>query len=441
MPDLLVRVLLWDNLVGILRWDNRRQIASFQYMPEYLDQNLPSINPLLLPLSNRVYEFPELARTKTFHGLPGVIADSLPEKFGNRILDAYLIKMSRSLDELTPLERLCYQGNRGMGALEFEPVLDNAPGLDGAVELDVHDLVETAQAVLSERKRVRANVESVSPDEASANISSHQLETLITVGTSAGGAKAKAVIAINPDTSEVRSGQSWVPDGFEHWLLKFDETDNEELPSKHQIGRLEFAYSEMAYAAGINMMECGLMDDGSRAHFMTRRFDRYENNSKAHVLSLAGMAHLDRDPPGEVGYERLFQVIRQLGLGQDSLDEMYRRMLFNICSRNQDDHTKNHAFLMFGDGSWELSPAYDLCFSYKPGSRFIDLHQMSCNGKRDGFEVSDLLAAAKMADVKKPLEMLEEVQTAIADWDVFASEAGVDENVAFSIGQLHRRFL
>lgn len=440
MPDLLVRVLLWDHLVGILTWDNRRQIARFQYHPEYLDNNLPSINPLLLPLSSRVYEFPELARTRTFNGLPGVIADSLPEKFGNRILDAYLTRQNRSLAELTPLERLCYQGNRGMGALEFEPVLDDLPGLDGAVEIDVHDLVETAQAVLNERERVRANVASVAPDEANANISSHQLETLITVGTSAGGAKAKAVIAINPDTSEVRSGQTWAPDGFDHWLLKFDETDNEELPSKHQIGRLEFAYSEMAYAAGINMMECGLMDDGSRAHFMTRRFDRYEHHSKAHVLSLAGMAHLDRDPPGGVGYERLFQVMRQLGLGQDSLDEMYRRMLFNICARNQDDHTKNHAFLMFGDGSWELSPAYDVCFSYKPGSRFIDQHQMSCNGKRDEFERADLLAAATLADVKRPLDILEEVQAAIADWNIFARESGVDEDVAHYIGQLHRRF-
>lgn len=421
-----VAVYLWGRRVGALSWDAGRRVAQFQYDPEFIQAGL-EISPLMMPLSQRVYQFNDLADTQTFKGLPGVIADSLPEKFGNRILDIYLANYGRNLEDLNPLERLSYVGSRGMGALEYEPDLDTR-NLKEPIPVEVSDLVDVAQAVLADRKA------------ADANMKIDGIETLVNVGTSAGGAKAKAVIAVNDQTQHVLSGQTDVPAGYEHWLLKFDEIDNDEHATSHQIGRIEYAYNEMAAEAGINTMDCRLLKDGDRAHFMTKRFDRVDGNARVHVCTFAGMMHADRDPPGNVGYERLFQVIRDLGLGQDSLNEMYRRMVFNICSRNQDDHTKNHAFLMFADGVWQLAPAYDLCFSYQPGNRFIEQHQMACNGKRDQFSLEDLKQAAIAADVKRPERIIDHVQHAVGQWRVIARDSGIDDKTTAAIGKLHRKF-
>ncbi len=421
----VITVNLWEQRVGALLWNHDRMLASFQYDPEFVQTGL-EISPVKLPLSAKVFQFPELADTNTFKGLPGFIADCLPEKFGNRLLDTYLANHGRHLDDLNPLERLCYVSTRGMGALEFQPDLEPRK-LSEPIALQVSDLVEVARSVLDERQQTNTNLDD-------------GIETLVTVGTSAGGAKAKAVIAVNDETKDVLSGQANVPEGYVHWLLKFDEIDNEEHASSKQIGRIEYAYSEMAYKAGINMMECRLLHDNDRAHFMTQRFDRVDGNTKIHVVTFAGMIHADRDPPGQVGYERLFQTIRDLGLPQSDLTEMYRRMVFNICARNQDDHTKNHAFLMFGDGNWQLAPAYDLCFSYRPGNPFIERHQMSCNGKRDDFLLEDLLAAAKAADVKNPKTIIEDVQSAMQHWAEQAEKVGIDEEHASLIGKLHRTF-
>ncbi len=401
-------------------------LASFQYAPEFLRSGL-AVSPLKVPLGTRVFEFPELADTNTFKGLPGFIADCLPEKFGNRLLDTYLANHGRRIDDLNPLERLCYVCTRGMGALEFQPDLESRD-LNEPIALQVSDLADVAKRVLEERQQISTNIDV-------------GIDTLVTVGTSAGGAKAKAVIAVNDDTSDVLSGQANVPEGYVHWLLKFDETDNEEHASSKQIGRIEYAYSEMAYEAGINMMECRLLHDNEYAHFMTQRFDRVDGNTKIHVVTFAGMMHVDRDPPGQVGYERLFQTIRELGLPPSDLTEMYRRMVFNICARNQDDHTKNHAFLMFGDGSWQLAPAYDLCFSYKPGNPFIESHQMSCSGKRDDFLIEDLLMSAGAADVKNPKKIIKQVQQAVSRWSELAREAGIDEKRILHISKLHRTFI
>lgn len=422
-----VAVNLWGSRVGALLWDEQKQLGVFEYDHDFLHSGL-EISPLMMPLSKKIYQFPELQATKTFQGLPGVIADSLPEKFGNRLLDAYLARHGKRLQDLNPLERLCYIGTRGMGALVYEPDFETR-NLNTPIPIEVSDLAELAQNVLHERKSANVNL-----DESG-------METLISVGTSAGGAKAKAIVALNEQTNEVISGQSDIPEGFEHWILKFDEIENEELATSHQIGRIEYAYNEMAYDAGINVMECKLLREGGRAHFMTRRFDRVERNEKVHVATFAGITHSDRDPPGSYGYERIFQTIRDLGLSQESLNEMYRRMVFNICSRNQDDHAKNHAFLMFGDGAWQLSPAYDLCFSYKPGNPFIDQHQMSCNSKRDNFVLDDLIKASRHADLKRPLEIIKEVEEAISKWNDFAQAAGLEEKRARQIGSLHRRFL
>ncbi len=421
-----VAVYLWGRRVGALNWDSGRRIARFQHDPEFMQTGL-EISPLMMPLSRRVYQFNDHVDTKTFKGLPGVIADSLPEKFGNRILGVYLASHGRNIEDLNPLERLCYVGSRGMGALEYKPDFDTRD-LNKPMPVEVSDLVEVAQTVLTDRKA------------ADANLKIDGIETLVSVGTSAGGAKAKAVIAISDKTQHVLSGQADVPSGYKHWLLKFDEIENEEHATSHQIGRIEYAYNEMATEAGIITMNCRLLEDGDRAHFMTERFDRVDGNAKVHVCTFAGIIHADRDPPGNIGYERLFQVIRDLGLGQNSLNEMYRRMVFNICSRNQDDHTKNHAFLMFADGVWQLSPAYDLCFSYKPGNRFIEQHQMACNGKRDQFTLEDLKQAAIAADIKKPERIINQVQQATGQWSGFARESGIDKKTTIAIGKLHRTF-
>ncbi len=427
----VISVHLWGQRIGALSWNKERQLASFQYEPAFVQSEL-SVSPIKVPLSNTVFEFTNLAGTNTFKGLPGFIADSLPEKFGNRLLDTYLASHGRNIDDLNPLERLCYVGSRGMGALEYQPDQENRQ-LSKAIPVEVSDLVEVAKNVLKNRQGVKTSLDKNNLDESG-------IETLISVGTSAGGAKAKAVIAINENTHDVLSGQTNVPDGYEHWLLKFDEVDNEEHATNKQIGRIEYAYSEMAYDAGINMMECRLLADNDRAHFMTKRFDRVDGNDKVHVVTFAGMAHADRDPPGNIGYERLFQTIRDLGLTQSDLNEMYRRMVFNICTRNQDDHTKNHAFIMFGDGRWQLSPAYDLCFSYQADNPFIAQHQMSCNGKRDNFELDDLLIAAKSADVNRPRDIIAQVESAVSHWQKHAEKAGIEEEHAASIGKLYRRF-
>ncbi len=422
-----IAVELWGERIGVLSWVEESGYAEFQYEPTFV-QNGIDLSPVHLPLSNQVFRFPEHTQSNTFRGLPGFIADSLPEKFGNRLLDTYLAKHGRRLEALNPLERLCYIGNRGMGALEYQPDLETRD-LNNSIPLEVSDLVQVARDVLKDYQGANADIEN------------DGIETLVAVGTSAGGAKAKAVIAISDDSDQVLSGQATAPDGFEHWLLKFDEIDNEELATSKQIGRIEYAYSEMAFQAGINMMECRLLSDGPQAHFMTKRFDRVDGNAKVHVVTFAGMEHADRDPPGHIGYERLFQTMREIGLPQSDLTEMYRRMLFNICARNQDDHTKNHAFLMFSDGAWQLSPAYDICFSYKPGNPFIEQHQMSCNGKRDHFEIEDLMGAATSADVKRPREILSDIETAIAKWPIYAEQAGLSEILTTEIGSLHRKFL
>lgn len=406
-----IAVKLWGKRVGGLAWDPIRKSALFEYDTDYMSNGF-SISPIQMPFQKGVYQFQELSDSKTFQGLPGAIADSLPEKFGNKILNQYLSKQGKTIFDLNPIEKLCYVGKRGMGALEYEPDIDlfltqkNTP-------IKIDELVEVANQVLKDKKIKKATL--------------NQLETLIKIGTSAGGAKAKVVIGIHRKTGEVVSGDADLADDYDHWILKFDSIENEELATSSEIGLIEYCYSKLAYEAGIRMMECKLLQDENRNHFMTKRFDRITLSKKIHTVTFAGLTHFDRDPPGNVGYENLFQTIRNMGLNQDRLNEMYRRMVFNIIFRNQDDHAKNHAFLMFGDGSWDLSPAYDLCFSFKPGNAFIETHQMSCNGKRDNFKREDLLSAARMADVKKPNEIIGEVLHVASLWKKISAQNGLSK--------------
>ncbi len=422
----VIKVLLDGNLIGAVRWRDVDQVGVFQYHPEFVASGL-EVSPLHMPLREAPYEFPELARTKTFAGLPGLVADSLPERFGNQLLSAWLQRQGRTFESLTPLERLAYLGTRGMGALEYEPDLGIAHATP--VTMKVHELVEIARDVLAQRQTAGTR-------------SATDIEQLVQVGTSAGGAKAKAVIAWNPVSGEVLSGQVPVPSGFEYWLIKFDEIENEELATAHQIGRIEMAYHRMAVEAGITMMQSRLMPDGDRAHFMTRRFDRGDRGEKYHVQTFAALTHQDRDPPGAIGYESLFATARKLGLPQSDADQIYRRMVFNILARNQDDHAKNHAFIMDQDGTWLLAPAYDVCYSYKPGSRWIGKHQMRCNDKRDDFTLEDLLQAARAADIKRgtAMDIISAVRNALDRWDQFAGEVDLNAAARVQIRKTFRTF-
>ena len=427
----LAEVRLWGRAIGAVSIDDGAMYASFQYTPEFARSGI-EVSPLMLPLGERVLSFPELA-PGTFHGLPGMLADSLPDKFGNALIDAWLAKQGRTPASFNAIERLCYTGTRGMGALEFAPASGPRPTASRTVEIDA--LVRLASAVLSRRHDLQG---SLADDEAD-----HVLRDILRVGTAAGGARAKAVIAWNPATQEVRSGQITAGSGFEHWLLKFDGVTanrDRELYDPQGFGAIEYAYFLMARAAGIRMSECRLLEENGRRHFMTRRFDRTAEGGKLHLQSLGALAHLDFNQAGAHGYEQALQVIRRLGLPMEASEEQFRRMLFNLVARNQDDHVKNIAFLMDKGGRWSLSPAFDIAYSYNPDGEWTARHQMSVNGKRDGFTREDLRACAKSTPMRRGRAeaLLEEVCTAVRRWPEFASAARIPEKTQAAISAQFR---
>lgn len=385
-----------------------------------------------MPLSARVYEFPELARN-TFHGLPGLLADSLPDKFGNALINAWLATQGRTPEGFNAVERLCYTGTRGMGALEFAPVLGPKPRK--AKKIEIEALVRLASDVLTHRQELKGNLSGAAREQA--------LQEILRVGTSAGGARAKAVIAWNRATSEVRSGQIAAGDGFEYWLLKFDGVagnKDKELEDPKGYGAIEYAYHLMARAAGITMSECRLLEEHGRRHFMTRRFDRLVGGTKLHMLSLGALRHFDFNQAGAHAYEQAFLTIRQLKLPMAAVEEQFRRMVFNIAARNQDDHVKNIAFLMDQQGQWSLAPAFDVTYSYNPSGSWTIAHQMTLGGKRDGFTQADFEACAKAASMKRgrAARIMAEVQAAVQRWPEFATEAQVAEEWRDKIQTTHR---
>ncbi len=424
-------VHLWGTRIGAVSWDASQRLGFFEFDPGFRDSGI-EVAPLMMPLGPRVYSFPALGRN-AFHGLPGMLADALPDRFGNAVIDAWLLARGRAPDDFDPVERLCYTGRRGMGALEFEPAID--PGDGSSAPLDVAALADLASAVLGDREGFVATLTERGDTGA--------VRDILRVGTSAGGARAKAVIAWNPETGEVRSGQVDVDEGFSHWLLKFDGvTANRDRELRDPLGycRVEFAYSKMARAAGIEMSECRLLEEGGRAHFVTRRFDRTDDGSKLHLQSLAAIGHFDFDLPGSVSYEQTLHVMRRLGLPMRDLEQQFRRMVFNIVARNQDDHVKNIAFLMRKDGAWRLSPAFDVTYAYNPQGAWTGRHQMTVNGKRDDFVLDDLDACAAAASLRRGIapRVFGEVREAVAAWPTFAAEAGVEESWVDRIAAAHR---
>lgn len=415
----VAEVILWGRTIGAVALDTTERFASFEYDREFIRSGI-QVAPLKMPLASRLYRFPDLP-LETFHGLPGLLADSLPDKFGNALIDAWLALQGRPPGALNAVERLCYTGRRGMGALEFRPVI--GPSIEDAGRIEIDQLVELASDILTSREEFRVSLEDRSRKSA--------LTDILRVGTSAGGARAKAVIAWNPHTKEVRSGQIDADSGFEYWLMKFDGVSgnrDKELDDPKGYGVIEFAYHKMALDCGIDMSECRLLREHDRQHFMTRRFDRTARGAKLHMQSLSAMAHFDFNLPGAYSYEQALQIIRQLRLGMEAVEEQFRRMAFNIIGRNHDDHVKNIAFLMDKRGNWSLSPAFDMTYSYNPTGPYTARHQMTLNGKQDGFDLDDFRACARAISLQRSRAeaIVRDVALVIGRWRDYADEAGVD---------------
>lgn len=424
-------VTLWGEQVGAVAWLDDRSHAVFEFDPVFLKKGI-DISPLHMGLDEArkgdgIFSFPAL-NNDTFLGLPGLLADALPDKFGNSIIDAWLARNGRDGSSFSPVERLCYIGKRGMGALEFSPPVQQR--FNRPVPIEVAELVELAQGVMAQRMALDVDFGSDEQGNAEA------IMDILRVGTSAGGARPKAVIAMDDDDN-VMSGQAEVPAGYDYWLLKFDGVSDLELGEPRGYGRIEYAYHLMAKAAGIEMMECRLLEENGRAHFLTKRFDR-EAGRKIHMQSLCGIAHYDFNMAGAYGYEQAFAVMRQLHLSKAEAIQQYRRMVFNVLARNQDDHTKNIAFLMSPDGEWRLSPAFDVIYAHNPAGKWTNQHQMSINGKRDHFTLDDLIAVGESISIPRPMEVIDEVAAAVSRWPEFAKASGVGNRLIAEITRNHR---
>lgn len=424
-------VNLWGNLVGAVSWLPDRGYAIFEYDADFLKRGL-DIAPVHMSLAsarqgNRIFSFPGLNRD-TYLGLPGLLADALPDKFGNRLIEAWLARNDRDIAGFSPVERLCYTGSRSTGALEFAPALTGRQ--EQAVPVEIAELVTLAQDVMQERRALDARLGETAQENAEA------LMDILRVGTSAGGARPKAVIAMNA-AGHVLSGQTDVPAGYDYWILKFDGVTDLELGKPAGYGRIEYAYYLMAQAAGIHMTECRLLEENGRAHFMTRRFDRVDGR-KMHLQSLCGLAHYDFNMPGAYSYEQVFGIMRRLRLSRAAAAEQYRRMVFNIVARNLDDHTKNIAFLMDTDGTWQLSPAFDVIYAHNPAGKWTSRHQLSLHGKRDEFTRQDLLDAGTAISLPQPAEIVDAVNAAVARWPEFARAAGIEPRASAGIARNHR---
>ena len=411
----VAEVKMWGRTIGAVALEEGAEKATFEYDRNFIGSGI-EIAPLTMPLSERLYSFPSLPQT-TFHGLPGLLADSLPDRFGNALINAWLARQGRTPESFNAVERLSYIGLRGMGALEFVPAL--GPVARRTSHIKIERLVELASEVLIQRNNLQGDLH----DDQS-------LKDILRVGTSAGGARAKAVIAWNPRSNEVRSGQVKAGKEFEYWLIKFDGVSgnkDKEFEDPKGYGAIEYAYYRMATDAGIDMSFCRLFEENGRRHFMSRRFDRLAGGEKLHMQSLCAMAHYDFNQAGVYAYEQAMQVIRQLGLPMSAVEKQFRRMVFNIVGRNQDDHVKNIAFLMDKTGNWSLSPAFDVTYSFQPTGQWTSVHQMTLNGKRDSFVLEDFKACAKAASMKRGRAetIIDEVRSVVTRWRDYADAAGV----------------
>lgn len=416
----VAEVKIWEKFVGAVAWDETTGIASFEFDSNFKKLNW-DLSPLKMPISStkKIISFPELRRNKnaefdTFKGLPGLLADMLPDKYGNQLINIWLAQQGRPQDSMNPIEMLCFIGTRGMGALEIEPPLIKENKRTFSIE--INSLVDTAQKILSHRESFTTNLHK---DEEKAVLD------ILKIGTSAGGARPKAVIAYNKKTGEVKSGQTKAPKGFEHWLIKLDGVSDVQVGASKGYGRVEMAYYNMAKACGIEMMQSQLLEENGRAHFMTKRFDREGGEIKHHIQTFCGLKHFDFNQVNSFSYEQLFQTMRELKLDYQDIEQMFRRMVFNVIARNCDDHTKNFSFRLKREGKWELSPAYDICYAYSPDNRWINQHALSMNNKRKDITIQDLLSVEKSIKTKKAVSIINEISDTVSQWIKFADEVNV----------------
>lgn len=419
----VIEVRAWDQTVGAVTLDPASEFYAFEYAPEWLRTGIELV-PLRMPARRGVFEFPELAE-RTFYRLPALLADALPDKFGNALVNATLVSQGVRSETITPLDRLAYASTRSMGALEFAPPMGSQS--EGSTMIQVADLVVAARSALRGEFGGDEQIQSA-------------LAELISVGTSAGGARAKAVISFNPGTGQIRSGQFDAPSGYGYWILKLDGVDDQgQFGPTQGYGRIEYAYSKMAHAAGIDMMPCRLLEESGRAHFMTQRFDRDEVGGKVHILSLCAMDHLDFNAPDTHSYAQYFDVVVRLDLGRASLEQAFRRCAFNVAAANRDDHTKNLGFVCSASGDWALAPAYDVNHSYNPEGLWTQRHQMSVNAKFEHITRGDLRELAERFNVPGARSALGDVDAAVGRWREFAEECDVEQGHAARIeGDIER---
>jgi len=416
----VAEVKIWGQLVGAVAWDEKSGFANFEYDPKFKNLNW-DLSPFKMPInsSKKIINFPELRKNKneefnTFKGLPGLLADVLPDNYGNQLINIWLAQQGRPQNSMNPIEMLCFIGSRGMGALEFEPATIKESKKTFSIE--INSLVDIAQKMLSKREAFTTNMQK---DEEKA------VMDILKIGTSAGGARPKAVIAFNEKTGEVKSGQTKAPQGFEHWLIKLDGVSNIQLGESKGYGRVEMAYYNMAKACGIDIMPSQLLEENGRAHFITKRFDRDGGETKHHIQTFCALKHFDFNQINSFSYEQLFQTMREIKLTYQDTEQMFRRMVFNVIARNCDDHTKNFSFRLKKDEKWELAPAYDICHAYRPGSDWVSQHALSVNGKRNNISKKDLMVIGESIKCKKSAHIIAEINDEIRQWMKYANQVDV----------------
>lgn len=410
-------VYLWGKHIGSISQIEENSLVNFRYTDWAIDNKI-NLSPIMMPVERKTYQFPDLIRT-SFNGVPGLIADSLPDKFGNAVINNWLMKQGRQPDSIGTVERLCYTGERGMGALEYRP--QSGPDFNVSQKVDVDELVNLASSILQQRKNF-----TVKPDK------EENLGVLLRLGTSAGGARAKAIIAWNPMTNEIISGQIKTGDGFEYWIIKLDGVDengDKETNDELGYGKIEYAYYLMARSCGIEIMDCRLFEENGRSHFMTKRFDRLEGGAKLHMQTLAALTHTDYNFPGIYSYEEAGRVTKLLTNDQSQVEQLFKRMIFNVLAMNQDDHVKNISFLMDKNLKWSLSPAYDIGFAYNPEGDYTSKHQMTINGRQSRFTMDDFISCGKNMGLTKAKinGVIEMVTESVSQWEDYATIAGVPE--------------
>ena len=423
----VIKVNYREYFVGAVSFDTKTGIGAFEYDPSFVSTGI-ELSPVKMPLAKRIYSFPELG-FETYKGLPGLIADSLPDDFGNAVLNAWVASKGKQTSDITPLQRLQYTGKRGMGAIEYAPAI-RLKSLNASQPVDIESLVSITQEMLDSRKEFELKLNKGGEENREA------MMALLAVGMRAGGARPKAVLAFNENFTQVRSGQVNVPSSFTHYLLKFDgvsehNKDKETFGDPMGYGAMEYVYYLMAKSCGIDMMPSKLLIEGDRRHFVTQRFDRI-GNKKMHVQTLNGMAHVNYKMPGSYSYAELFGVARQLGLSANDAEQLFKRMVFNIVARNHDDHSKNFAFILDDNNQWQLTPAYDLAYSCKAGSKWVNSHWMSLNGKRDDFSRNDFYSLQQLSTIftqKKINQIIDETITQVSNWRKLAVENDVPKSL------------